>query len=222
MPVPWSARSCRHRWGRGTGTTRAAGSGPAGPRAARRTALLTAATASSWPINAATQHFFHLRAAFHALLPASCRPEYRSNATPRQPMSLSVTSSSTIRCPVPSSSASSSSFFSRSGIMPYASSPARARSPSRCARASSIRAASRFSFTFCAPASSSFSDCQISVNAADFSSRSARSISSFSSRSCDALSVSLFQGFTFDLQLDDLAVQLVYFFRLGINLHPQP
>ncbi len=43
------ARSCRRRWGRGTGTSRSAGWGPAGRRALRRMASATATMASSWP-----------------------------------------------------------------------------------------------------------------------------------------------------------------------------
>ena len=43
------SRSCRRRLGRGTGSCRSAGSDPASPARARRTALATAVIASSWP-----------------------------------------------------------------------------------------------------------------------------------------------------------------------------
>ena len=49
-PAPWPARSCPRRWGRGTGTSRWAGSGPGCPRGSAGWPRLTLSTASSWPM----------------------------------------------------------------------------------------------------------------------------------------------------------------------------
>ncbi len=69
--APWSARSCRRRWARGTGTSRSAGSGSCRPARARRTALATARTASALADDALCERVFHLAAACRARLPAS-------------------------------------------------------------------------------------------------------------------------------------------------------
>ena len=53
------ARSCRRRSGRGTGTSRSAGSGRTARRATRRIALATAVTASSWPITRSCSTLLH-------------------------------------------------------------------------------------------------------------------------------------------------------------------
>jgi hypothetical protein len=81
-PAPWSARSCRHRWGRGTGTSRSAGSGPAGrhARGARRRDRLHRFGLAD---DALGQSRLPCAAASRARLPASCRPERPSSARPR-------------------------------------------------------------------------------------------------------------------------------------------
>ena len=71
-PAPWPARSCRHRSGRGTGTSRSAGPGRRcrpGPGAPRRT---TARTASAWPTTRAPSAS-SIRSSL-AVSPSSSRP----------------------------------------------------------------------------------------------------------------------------------------------------
>ncbi len=134
--APWSARSCRRRSGRGTGTSRAAGSGPAGPARARRTAADTAFTASSWPITRAPISCFHLE----QLLALALHHPLDRDSGPAADDAGDVLVGDFLaqHRALGRAACASASCFSSSGMRPYCSSPALARSPLRCACSSSM------------------------------------------------------------------------------------
>ena len=77
-----------------------------------------------------------------------------------------------------------------------------------------MRSAARPSFCFSA--------CQRAVSASASSSSAGQLDLQLFSRSAEATIGFLLQRLALDLQLDDAAVELVEFFRLGIHLHAQP
>ena len=163
------------------------------PARARRTALATATIASSWPITR-----LWICSSMRKSLPRS-PSSILSTGTPVQrdttaAMSSGMTSSLTPLPPTTSWPSASLSLRSRSGITPYASSPALPSSPLRWAISSSERALSSCSLIFCESASLSLADFHEAVRAADFCSSPLSSFSSFCSRSLDAVSDSFFNA----------------------------
>ncbi len=141
-PGPWSVRSCRRRWGPGTGSCPIGRCGSCNPARDRRTAADTAATASSWPMTR---------------LPSSAS---MLSSLPRSPSSILSTGTPVQRDTTPAmfelghsplstwlptafrqpAASAAAIFFSRSGMMPYSSSPALAQSLARFASAKPDRA----------------------------------------------------------------------------------
>ena len=162
------------------------------PARARRTAVETASTASPWPTTRLPS-VSSMRSSL-SRSPSSIR----STGTPVQRETTwaiwsGVTASSTI-APLPSSPSIAFSFFSRPGISPYCSSPARPRSPRRWACASSVRRWSSSTLSFWASPSLPFSFSQRRVSVLLCSSSSAIDLSSFASRSLEAASLSFFSA----------------------------
>ena len=95
-PACGPARSCRRRWGRGTGTSRWAGRGSDRPARLRRMALATAVTASSWPTTRSWRTLLHADELLASRPPSGGRPARRSTWTTTSAMSSSSTSSFSI------------------------------------------------------------------------------------------------------------------------------
>ena len=222
-PAPCTARSCRRRSGRGTGTSRSAGSGRPARRASGGSRSETARDRLVLADHALVQLVFHLQQLVALALAASSRPGCRSTATrprrspPRRPCCAAAAVSCISAWPaifelrVPSS-----------GIRPYCSSDMRCRSPARRAVSISRRARSSSSLTCAAPCTAAFSAFQISSRSAY--SRSSSSISS--SISAEALLRGLvrllLQRLALDLQLDQAPVEPVHRLGLGVDLHADP
>jgi hypothetical protein len=136
-PAPCTARSCRRRWARGTGTSRSAGSDPDRPARARRTRSRPR-TASSWPTT-------RLRSSLHAqqLLALAFQHLVDRNAGPARDHLGDLLGVTLLRSSCALLLAGSSlrgELLLELGMTPYCSSPCARGRRARCARSPVERA----------------------------------------------------------------------------------
>ena len=162
------------------------------PARERRTASETAFTASRWPMSRSPSRSSMCSSFSDS--PCSIRPTgIPVQAATTSAMSVSETSSETMREASASVFSASMSCCSMTGISPYSSCEARPRSPARCALSASTRSASIFSLRSPTRFSPDFSCSQRASRPRSFSWASASSERSAARRSRDAASSSFFR-----------------------------
>ena len=201
-------------------------SGSCSPARERRSALATALTASSWPITRWCRRS-SMWTSF-SISPSSSRV----TGTPVHLETISATSSASTSslknrgvAAATSCSADSaaSSAFSSSGIVPYWSSAARPRSASRCARSSSIRACSSRSWTSATAPDRLLLTLPLGVHRGRaLALLGERPLELLTARDRAGVVVILAERLQLDLELHDVAVDLVDLGRLRVDLHPDP